>query len=99
MRLFAPADLSGPSAQAGEKRGEIAAHKYEGSTSCQRAIPRARKDYGEAAACGYHKCAERDLEIRNRSKREDQEIIFRRHDFHLHKLAVSHGFEFEMGEQ
>jgi hypothetical protein len=43
MRLYASADLSAPNAQAGENRGEIAAHKYEGITKCQRTIPRARK--------------------------------------------------------
>jgi len=51
MRQHASADLSAPNTQAGEKRGEIAAHKYEGLTSFQRTIPCLRKNYGNAAAC------------------------------------------------
>jgi hypothetical protein len=51
MRLGAPADLSAQNAHAGEKRGGIAAHKYEGLTSFQRTIPR-RKNCGVAAVCG-----------------------------------------------
>jgi hypothetical protein len=42
--------LSAPNAQAGEKRGEIAAHKYEGLTIFQRASPRRRSDCGDPAA-------------------------------------------------
>jgi hypothetical protein len=51
MRLYASADLSAPNAPAGEKRGEIAAHKYEGLTSFQRTIPRKRTNCGDTAAC------------------------------------------------
>jgi hypothetical protein len=40
MRLYAMADLSVPNAQAEEKRGGIAAHKYEGLTIFQRTSPR-----------------------------------------------------------
>jgi hypothetical protein len=46
------ADPSAPNIQAGEKRGEIAAHKYEGLTIFQRTTPRSRRDWGDAAACG-----------------------------------------------
>src|SRR5437870_13237768 len=45
------ADPSAPNIQAGEKRGEIAAHKYEGLTIFQRTSPRSRRNYGNAAAC------------------------------------------------
>jgi hypothetical protein len=51
MRLFAPA-VSVPNAQAGEKRGRIAAHKYKGFTSFQRTSPRSRRDCGDATASG-----------------------------------------------
>jgi hypothetical protein len=51
MRPNAPANLSAPDAQAGEKRGGIAAHKYEGLTIFQRTTPRSRRDYGDAVAC------------------------------------------------
>jgi len=50
MRLYASADLSAPNAQAGEKRGGIAAHKYEGLTNFQRTSPRSRRNCGVAAA-------------------------------------------------
>ena len=39
MILFASAGFSVRDAQAGENRGGIAAHKYEGLTSFQRTIP------------------------------------------------------------
>jgi hypothetical protein len=45
------ADPSAPNIQAGEKRGEIAAHKYEGLTIFQRTSPRSRSGYGDAAVC------------------------------------------------
>ena len=43
MILFTSAGFSVRDAQAGEKRGGIAAHKYEGLTIFQRTIPRPRK--------------------------------------------------------
>jgi hypothetical protein len=52
MRLYASPDFSGRNAQGGEKRGGIAAHKYEGLTIFQRASPRSRRDCGDATACG-----------------------------------------------
>jgi len=51
MSLFASPGFSARDAQAGENRGVIAAHKYAGLVSCQRAIPRKRKTCGGAAAC------------------------------------------------
>jgi hypothetical protein len=39
MSLFAPADVSAGGAQARENREGIAAHKYEGLTTCQRTVP------------------------------------------------------------
>ena len=42
------ANLSAPNIQAGEKRGEIAAHKYEGLTIFQRTTPRKRNSRGKA---------------------------------------------------
>ena len=68
MRLYASADLSAPNAQAGEKRGGIAAHKYEGLTIFQRASPRSRRDCGDAAAGGIIDVRSLDLEVRNGSK-------------------------------
>jgi hypothetical protein len=50
MILFASAGFSVRDAQAGEKRGGIAAHKYEGLTNYQRTIPRARRDRSNAVA-------------------------------------------------
>jgi hypothetical protein len=50
MHVLAPTELSVPNAHAGEKRGGIAAHKYEGLTIFQRASPRSRRDCGDAAA-------------------------------------------------
>jgi hypothetical protein len=41
--------LSVPNVQAGEKRGEIAAHKYEGSTNFQRSSPNYGRGRGGAA--------------------------------------------------
>jgi hypothetical protein len=52
MGRHVPADLSDPAAQAGEKRGGIAAHKYEGLTNFQRTSPRSRRNCGDAIACG-----------------------------------------------
>jgi hypothetical protein len=52
MRPSGSADSSDPNAQAGEKRGEIAAHKYEGSTNFQRTSPRLRGGRSNAEVCG-----------------------------------------------
>jgi hypothetical protein len=76
MRLHVPADSSAPDAQAGEKKGGIAAHKYEGLTIFQRTTPRSRRDWGDAAAC-------RIIDVRSEiwrsgmsQKRAGEEIIF-----------------------
>lgn len=52
MSLFASPGFSAGDAQAGENRGGMAAHKYEGLTSFQRTIPRLRKHCGDTAICG-----------------------------------------------
>src|SRR5688572_22533417 len=52
MSPFMSAGFSANNAQAGENRGVIAAHKYEGLTNFQRTSPRSRTDCGDAAAGG-----------------------------------------------
>jgi hypothetical protein len=69
------ADPSAPNIQAGEKRGEIAAHKYEGLTSFQRTTPRSRRDCGAAAACGIIHSVEEALSAGMGQKERDNEII------------------------
>jgi hypothetical protein len=69
MRPRVSADSSAPNAQAGEKRGEIAAHKYEGLTIFQRTSPRRRRDCGNAAAWLDHRRGQRKLDVRNESKK------------------------------
>jgi hypothetical protein len=50
MRPHVSADSSAPNAQAGQRKGDIAAHKYEGLTSFQRTSPRLRRGRRDAAA-------------------------------------------------
>jgi hypothetical protein len=75
MRPSVPADFSDPAAQAGEKRGGIAAHKYEGLTIFQRASPRSRRDCGDATACGIIHSVEEALSAGMGQKERDNEII------------------------
>ena len=75
MRLFASADLSAPNAQAGEKRGGIAAHKYEGLTIFQRTSPRSRRDCGDAAAGGIIHLRREALSAGMGQKEPDKETI------------------------
>jgi hypothetical protein len=69
------ADPSAPNIQAGEKRGEIAAHKYEGVTNFQRPAPRSRRSYAEAAAGGIIHSVEEALSAGMGQKERDNEII------------------------
>src|SRR6266508_3740615 len=76
MSLFASADLLGPYAQAGGKRGGIAAHKYEGLTSFQRTIPRFEERLWRRHSLWNHTRTKRGFEIRNESKRTGQRDNF-----------------------
>jgi hypothetical protein len=67
--------MSASNTQAGEERGEIAAHKYEGLTIFQRTTPRLRRDWGDAAAGGIIHSVGEALSEGMGQKERDNEII------------------------
>jgi hypothetical protein len=70
------ADPSAPNIQAGEKRGGIATHKYEGLTSCQRTTPLSRRGCGDAAAGGIILLWREALSAGMGQKEPNKELIF-----------------------
>jgi hypothetical protein len=76
MSLFASAGFSVRDAQAGEKRGGIAAHKYEGLTNYQRTIPRARKTTAKPQSAEILQHTSKRASLEMKSKSDDEKTPF-----------------------